>query len=152
MLDLLSQIVQRGESFKVTYSRGDDDKVRLIVQPRLDDDTDLTDKDALTARAALQCPLVLEGSHADVAAKLAAHVGATRADRETLKDAYDSLRGATQSAAKAAAEAAKKKQDAPAKDTKAKDTRTADASTGTDDTGESTAKPADDGAQPTSLF
>lgn len=150
MFDLLAKITNEGETFQISYERTAAGQVRLLVQPRLNDDPDtVTDEAAQKARAALSRPVVFTGTHAEVEAQFTQYVQGNGDARGALKDAYDTLTERTKQAAKAAAQAAADKgKDKP----KAKPAAEAESTKAADATAEAEAKPADDGKQPTNLF
>lgn len=158
MLDLLAKITAEGETFHITYVRLAGGHVRLLVQPCLKDDPDMvTDDNAQQARAALSRPMVITGTHAEVAAAFTRYVDNSRDARSTLKDAYDALTDNTKQEAKKAAQAAANKTQssggADKKHTKAsEDSSGNSAKATTSDASDTAVTTADDGTQPDSLF
>lgn len=154
MFDQLNRITTPGDSMTVTYSRADDNSVRLVLQPALADDAEsLTDEDARNARAALCRPLLLRGTHAEVEQAFNRYIAENADTRIGLRDAYDTLTADTKTAASKAVQAAadkKAKSDAGKKkpDTKATETpaQTAPAETA------APAEPTQPASNPTSLF
>lgn len=106
MLDLLRKMTVAGEAMVVTYAPQANNRVELLIQPRLGDDPDaVTDEDARKARAALARPVRFVGSHTDVVAALDRYVAGVADDRHSLAGSYAALQAQTKEAAKQAASA-----------------------------------------------